>query len=270
LDSELRRHGQPGAERAPELHSNRVRPEAESFYIALPYNDVTHGQFKPEAPLVIPWFKQSYTGPGQSVCRQSLDCHSQRESPLLRAMGGLRPVSHDHFQYVFGNERPKPNLNHGAGLDVSPAVRDYLGLAPTDVADWQFVKFGMCLRVPGEATAITIISSSRVAKASSVWLRRQRRGEEVAATHAVIQGTTAWAAVDSEVTAGKPSLLASRLEKMSEQQMERLSLPSSQRLRLRMRRHRCRHPSNSETVTNLKPLASSSSKVEGIASIVPG
>src|SRR4029077_11627534 len=29
-------------------------------------------------------------------------------------------------------------------------------------------------------------------------------------------------------------------------------------------------PSNSETVTNLKPLASSSSKVEGIASIVPG
>ena len=29
-------------------------------------------------------------------------------------------------------------------------------------------------------------------------------------------------------------------------------------------------PINSETVTNLKPLASSSSKVDGIASIVPG
>jgi hypothetical protein len=25
-------------------------------------------------------------------------------------------------------------------LDVSPAVRDYLGLAPTDVTDWQFVE----------------------------------------------------------------------------------------------------------------------------------
>ena len=35
---------------------------------------------------------------------------------------------------------PKPNLNHGAGLDVSPAVREYLGLAPTDVTDWQFVE----------------------------------------------------------------------------------------------------------------------------------
>jgi hypothetical protein len=40
---------------------------------------------------------------------------------------------------VFGNERPKSNLNQGAGLDVSPAVRDYLGLKQTDVTDWQFV-----------------------------------------------------------------------------------------------------------------------------------
>jgi hypothetical protein len=26
-------------------------------------------------------------------------------------------------------------------LDVSPAVRDYLGLQPTDVTDWKFVDF---------------------------------------------------------------------------------------------------------------------------------
>ena len=29
-------------------------PRQNPFYFALPYNDVTHGQFKPEAPLVIP------------------------------------------------------------------------------------------------------------------------------------------------------------------------------------------------------------------------
>ena len=39
----------------------------------------------------------------------------------------------DHWQYVFGYERPKPNLIGGQGLDVSPAVRDYLGLKQTDV-----------------------------------------------------------------------------------------------------------------------------------------
>ena len=114
-------------------------PHQNPFYFALPYNDVTHGQFKPEAPLVIPWFKQAYMGQGQSVCwhrwiairKGNRTCYAQWED--------CGPFRTDHFQYVFGNERPKPNLNHGADLDVSPAVRDYLGLQPTDVTDWQFV-----------------------------------------------------------------------------------------------------------------------------------
>ena len=114
-------------------------PKQNPFYCALPYNDVTHGQFKPEAPLLIPWFKQAYMGQGQSVCwhrwiairKGNRTCYAQWED--------CGPFRTDHFQYVFGNERPKPNLNHGAGLDVSPAVRDYLGLQPTDVTDWQFV-----------------------------------------------------------------------------------------------------------------------------------
>jgi hypothetical protein len=114
-------------------------PKQNPFYCALPYNDVTHGQFKPEAPLIIPWFKQAYMGQGQSVCwhhwiairKGNRTCYAQWED--------CGPFRTDHFQYVFGSERPKPNLNHGAGLDVSPAVRDYLGLQPTDVTDWQFV-----------------------------------------------------------------------------------------------------------------------------------
>jgi len=51
------------------------------------------------------------------------------------------PFRTDHWQYVFGNERPKPNLNKGAGLDVSPAVRDFLGMNSSDVTDWKFVDF---------------------------------------------------------------------------------------------------------------------------------
>jgi hypothetical protein len=41
---------------------------------------------------------------------------------------------------VFGNERPPPDVNHGAGIDVSPAVRDYLGLGSLGVVDWRFVE----------------------------------------------------------------------------------------------------------------------------------
>ena len=115
-------------------------PHQNPFYCALPYNDVTHGQFKPEAPLVIPWFKQAYTGPGQSVCKDRWIAIRKDNRTCYAQWEDCGPFRTDHFQYVFQNERPKPNLNQGAGLDVSPAVRDYLGLRPTDLTDWQFVE----------------------------------------------------------------------------------------------------------------------------------
>jgi hypothetical protein len=118
-------------------------PRQNPFYFALPYNDVTHGQTKPEAPLVIPWFKQAYTEfgiqPGQSVCQHRWIAVRKGNRTCYAQWEDCGPFRTDHYQYVFQNERPKPNLNHGAGLDVSPAVRDYLGLQPTDVTDWQFV-----------------------------------------------------------------------------------------------------------------------------------
>ena len=115
-------------------------PRQNPFYCALPYNDVTHGQTKPEAPLVIPWFKQSYTEPGRSVCQHRWIAIRKGNRTAYAQWEDCGPFRTDHFQYVFQGERPKPNLNHGAGLDVSPAVRDYLGLQPTDVTDWQFVE----------------------------------------------------------------------------------------------------------------------------------
>ena len=115
-------------------------PKQNPFYCALPYNDVTHGQFKPEAALVIPWFRQAYTQPGQSVCKDRWIAVRKGNRTCYAQWEDCGPFRTDHFQYVFQSERPKPNLNRGAGLDVSPAVRDYLGLQPTDVTDWQFVE----------------------------------------------------------------------------------------------------------------------------------
>jgi hypothetical protein len=114
-------------------------PRQNPFYVALPYNDVTHGQFKPEAPLIIPWFKRAYTSPGQSVCKDRWIAIRKENRICYAQWEDCGPFRTDHFQYVFGKERPTPNANDGAGLDVSPAVRDYLGLQPKDVTDWQFV-----------------------------------------------------------------------------------------------------------------------------------
>ena len=118
----------PDSSRVATTSRSRFVPRQNPFYCALPYNDVTHGQFKPEAPLVIPWFKQAYAEPGHSVCKDRWLAIRKGNRTCYAQWEDCGPFRTDHFQYVFQNERPKPNLNRGAGLDVSPAVRDYLGL----------------------------------------------------------------------------------------------------------------------------------------------
>lgn len=116
-------------------------PRQNPFYCALPYNDKAREGHRPEAPKVIPWFKEAYKGPAVSVCKDRWVAIRKGNRTVYAQWEDAGPFCTDHWEYVFGNERPKPNLNHGAGLDVSPAVRDYLGLAPTDVTDWKFVDF---------------------------------------------------------------------------------------------------------------------------------
>lgn len=116
-------------------------PQQNPFYVALPYNDKMKVGHKPEAPLVIPWFKSAYRGPAQSVCKGRWIAIKFGDRICYAQWEDCGPFRTDHWQYVFGNERPKPNLNKGAGLDVSPAVRDFLGMNSTDVTDWKFVEF---------------------------------------------------------------------------------------------------------------------------------
>jgi hypothetical protein len=103
---------------------------------------------RPEAPRVIPWFKEAYRGRGVSTCKGRWIAIRKGARVVYAQWEDAGPFRTDHWQYVFGNERPKPNLNQGAGLDVSPAVRDYLDLRDTDVTDWKFVEFAEVPRGP--------------------------------------------------------------------------------------------------------------------------
>jgi hypothetical protein len=116
------------------------RPLQNPFYVALPYCDIEGGRLKAEAAKLVPWFIEAFRGATISVCkgrwveiRHGLNaCYAQWQD--------VGPFRTDHAAYVFGEERPAPNLNHGAGIDVSPAVRDYLGLGSLDLVDWRFVQ----------------------------------------------------------------------------------------------------------------------------------
>ncbi|MEM7148140.1 MAG: hypothetical protein AAF591_23760 [Verrucomicrobiota bacterium] len=115
-------------------------PRQNPFYVALPYKDtIGWAKTKPEAKLVIPWFDKEFEKEGRSVCwgrwvairKGGKVCYAQWED--------CGPWTTDDYHYVFGNARPKNRENSGAWIDLSPAVRDYLGLGGTDKVDWRFV-----------------------------------------------------------------------------------------------------------------------------------
>jgi hypothetical protein len=115
-------------------------PRQNPFYVALPYNDICRSGYKPEAARVIPWFNEARE-PGKSACKGRWLAIRFKDRVCYAQWEDAGPFRTDHWEYVFGNDRPKPNMNGGAGLDVSPAVRDFLGMNDTDVTDWKFVEF---------------------------------------------------------------------------------------------------------------------------------
>jgi hypothetical protein len=126
----------------------KFTPRLNPFYCALPYNDKAKEGHRPEASRVVPWFTEAYQGPAVSTCKGRWVAIRKGNRVAYAQWEDAGPFRTDHWQYVFGNERPKPNLNKGAGLDVSPAVRDYLRLNETDVTDWKFVEFNEVPRGP--------------------------------------------------------------------------------------------------------------------------
>jgi hypothetical protein len=131
VDDPVRRRGYDPAE---------FRPLESPFYVALPYCDMRAGRLKPEAAKVVPWFIERFRRPDSSVCKGHWleirhgvkTCYAQWED--------VGPFCTDSAGYVFGEERPSPNANHGAGIDVSPAVRDYLGVGSQGLVDWRFAE----------------------------------------------------------------------------------------------------------------------------------
>jgi hypothetical protein len=164
----------------PEARANfipaKFLPRQNPFYIALPYNDVDDHRTKAEASRVIPWFRSAFTHDGQSVCKGRWVSIRKGSRICFAQWEDVGPFSTDDWQYVFGNKAPKPNRNQNAGLDVSPAVRDYLGLAGLDLCDWKFVDFHQVPQGPwtryGDNNTFVRLRRENTAKFASESLRQ--------------------------------------------------------------------------------------------------
>lgn len=133
-------------------------PKENPFYFALPYNDISNnGQRKSTAtncPLassktVYSWCKNSWI----AIRHNGKVVYAQWED--------VGPFQEDDTAYVFGSAAPKNRHDAKAGLDVSPAVRDYLSLSDVDKTDWVFVDVsrvpdGPWKRIPTTTNGTTI------------------------------------------------------------------------------------------------------------------
>src|SRR5256884_2419354 len=68
----------------------KFTPRQNPFYCALPYNDKARIGHRPEAPRVVPWFKEAYQGPSSLYLQRPVGRDPQRQSNRLRAMGRRR------------------------------------------------------------------------------------------------------------------------------------------------------------------------------------
>lgn len=116
-------------------------PGQNPFYFALPYNDITRTGTKASARAVIPWFEDAYYRSGRTVLKGRWIAIRRNDKVCYAQWEDVGPFETDDWEYVFGDQpKPKTKMNRGAGLDVSPAVRDYLEFGSGyGTVDWRFV-----------------------------------------------------------------------------------------------------------------------------------
>jgi hypothetical protein len=118
-------------------------PLENPFYFALPYNDFDEsGIRRSEAAKTIPWSDERTWNESESMCKNRWIEIVKGENAAYAQWEDSGPFGEDDASYVFGRSKPKNDLNDHAGLDVSPAVRDYLNLDDIDTVDWRFLDPG--------------------------------------------------------------------------------------------------------------------------------
>lgn len=117
-------------------------PLENPFYYALPYNDFDeNGEREADADQVVYWSGEQEWGELESMCKNRWIKIIKGNKSVYAQWEDAGPFGEDDADYVFGDALPKNELNNDAGLDVSPAVRDFLSLSDIDVVNWRFVDF---------------------------------------------------------------------------------------------------------------------------------
>ena len=113
-------------------------PKENPFYFALPYSDIDDNGNRKASATNCPNYGAMKNQP-YSWCKNSWVAIRKGSKAVYAQWQDTGPFEEDDTAYVFGSSAPKNKDGERAGLDVSPAVRGYLGLQDVDNCDWGFV-----------------------------------------------------------------------------------------------------------------------------------
>ena len=129
-----------------------MTPLENPFYLDLPFDDVNNAQAFAQRCAVVPWAQQM--DPSGAHCADKTFSYMKNMAVELVGANGQHcigqvedagPHEYDDTAYVFGanDARPHSRAFNGAGMDISPALRDCLGInqlnGDTATADWRFI-----------------------------------------------------------------------------------------------------------------------------------
>ena len=133
-------------------------PKENPFYFALPFNDFDNqGQRKKDLETYVPWAKYYDLNSTLSICKNRWIKITKGDRTVYAQWEDVGPFEENDIAYVFGDAQANSEVNEHAGLDVSPAVNDYLQLNGLEITEWQFVDF---VDVPDGPWLETITSSN--------------------------------------------------------------------------------------------------------------
>lgn len=112
-------------------------PKENPFYFALPYGDRDDADNQKASLKLIPWYKN--VTEEESLIKNAWIEIKYNNKTCYAQWQDVGPFETDDFDYVFGKALPKNVFGVSAGLDISPATWDCLGLKDNANTSWRFI-----------------------------------------------------------------------------------------------------------------------------------
>lgn len=116
----------------------KFRPKQNPFYFALPFNDISQPGYVETSPI-LQFFKAKSSTRARSVCKNRWIEIFYRGRFCYAQWQDVGPVYTNDYDYVFGGDTPRADDRKMAGLDISPATRDFLKIKGSCRTVWRFV-----------------------------------------------------------------------------------------------------------------------------------